>query len=102
MKHWRFKYINTYLPRIVEAEELKDIDNWWRFKTRVEDFNNTRNCQLFISYVLVFDESMSAFILRLVNLLPFIAFKIVVILTLLVVFFSKNNDHRRSSQSIVF
>ena len=28
MKYWRFKYINTYLPRIMEAEELKDIDDW--------------------------------------------------------------------------
>ena len=64
MKHWRFRYINTYLPRIMEAEELKEIDDWWSFKTRVEDSNKTRNHQLFILYVLAFDESMSTFIPR--------------------------------------
>ena len=65
MKHWRFKQIKTYVPQVMESKELKEhADDWWRFKTRVDEFNETRKRELLTSHVLVFDESMSAYIPR--------------------------------------
>ena len=65
MKHWRFKQIKAYVPQVMESEELKgEADDWWRFKKRVDEFNANRKRELTTSHVLVFDESMSAFIPR--------------------------------------
>jgi hypothetical protein len=65
MKHWRFKQIKAYVPQVMESEELKEkADDWWRFKKRVNEFNANRKRELTTSHVLVFDESMSAFIPR--------------------------------------
>ena len=67
----------------MEEERRKEIDEWWRFKTRVENFNKIRKHHIFTSHILVFNESMSVFLPRLILLLLCILFKITVILTLL-------------------
>ena len=65
MKYWRFKQIKNYAPKVMESKELKEMaDDWWRFKKRVDEFNETRKRELLTSHVLVFDESMSAYIPR--------------------------------------
>jgi len=65
MKHWRYKQIKTYVPQVMESKELKYwVDDWWRFKKRLDEFNETRNRELLTSHVLAFDEIMSTFIPR--------------------------------------
>ena len=65
MKHWRFKQIKTYVPQVMEAKELKDrADDWWRFKKRMDEFNETQKRELLILHILIVDESMRAFIPR--------------------------------------
>ena len=64
MKEWRFKEIKQYVQSIAEDEELrKGGDDWWRFSGWISAFNRRRD-MLIGSFVFVFDESMSAFILR--------------------------------------
>ena len=43
---------------------MKETDDWWRFKSRVEKINVSRKKKVFKSHIFVFDESMSAFIPR--------------------------------------
>jgi len=63
-KEWRFKEIKQYIPQVMQDEEMKASDCWWRFKRRIEILN-TKMAKLYhVSSVLVFDESMSAFIPR--------------------------------------
>ena len=63
MKVWRFKELKMYIPKVMEDEGLKETDDWWKFKTRV-NWNEKRKMELYTSFVLVFNESMSAFIPR--------------------------------------
>ena len=63
MRLWRFKEIKRYVPIIMEDETMKD-DDWWKFKRRVEMFNKKRQSGIATSHVLVFDESMCAFVPR--------------------------------------
>ena len=37
---WRFKEIKSLISRLMEDQSLKDSDDWWRFKGRVNSFNN--------------------------------------------------------------
>ena len=65
MKQWRLKEIKQYIFQVMEDATLKDNDDdWWRFKQRVVDFNQTRKRLLYSSRILVFDESMSAYMPR--------------------------------------
>ena len=65
MKKWRFRQLKLFIPRLMESEELKVAnDDWWQFKERVDDFNTNRRNNLYASHVLVFDESMSAYVPR--------------------------------------
>jgi hypothetical protein len=48
----------------VADETRKDRDDWWQFSTQIESFNKKRKEGLYASHVLVFDESMSAFVPR--------------------------------------
>ena len=75
MKAWRFKELKAYIPTVMEDDSKKDNDDWWRFKTRVEAWNDTRKQKLFSSFVLVFDESMSAFVPRYVFVFFFVYHK---------------------------
>ena len=75
MKAWRFKELKAYIPTVMEDDSKKDNDDWWRFKTRVEAWNDTRKKKLFSSFVLVFDESMSAFVPRYVFVFFFVYHK---------------------------
>ena len=62
IKAWRFRRIKTLIPKIMESEVLKQRkDNWWKFNQRVSDFNKIQKENLYASYALVFDESMSAY-----------------------------------------
>ena len=42
---------------------MKD-DDWWKFKGRVEMFNKKRQSEITSLHILVFDKSMSVFVLR--------------------------------------
>lgn len=64
MRLWRFKEIKRYIPLIMEDKNKKDNDDWWRFTSRVNMYNKNRSTNLPASHILVFDESMSAFIPR--------------------------------------
>ena len=64
MKLWRFKQIKDIIPMIMEDKELEDIDDWWKLKTRVNSYIRSRKEIVYASHVLVFDESMSAFVPR--------------------------------------
>jgi len=64
MKCWRFRQIKKYIAEVMEDHSIKETDDWWRFKGRVEDFNVSRKKKVFKSHIFVFDESMSAFIPR--------------------------------------
>ena len=74
MKAWRFKELKMYIPKVMEDEGLKEMDDWWKFKTRVNKWNEKRKNDLFTSFVLVLDESMSAFIPRFVFAFLFFLF----------------------------
>ena len=63
MRFWRFKEIKPYIPIIMEDETMKD-DDWWKFKGQVEMLNEKRQSNITTSHILVFDESMSAFVPR--------------------------------------
>ena len=63
MMEWRFKEIKSLIPRLMEDQSLKDSDDWWRFKGRIKSFNKKSKDLFAASSVMVFDESMSAFIL---------------------------------------
>ena len=64
LKLWRFDQIKMYIAEVMEDPNLKDSDDWWRFKSRVDLFNRKRILGLMMSHILVFDESMSAFVPR--------------------------------------
>ena len=63
MKEWRFKEIKMFMPKVMEDESIREEDDWWRFKKRVQLFAK-KNKLYYGSSILVFDESMSAFIPR--------------------------------------
>ena len=60
----RFKEIKSLLPLITIDESKKDTDDWYKFKTKVEEYIEKRKKVMYASHILVFDESMSAFIPR--------------------------------------
>lgn len=64
MKQWRFKQIRQYIPEVMADKSKEETDGWWKFSTRVTKFNAKRKELLKSSHVLVFDESMSAFVPR--------------------------------------
>ena len=49
----------------VRLYESREIDAWWRFAEMVKLFNKKRMANYELSHILVFDESMSAFVPRL-------------------------------------
>ena len=64
MKLWRFKQIRQYLPGMMEDEEKKESDPWWKFSSRVTKFNGKKLEKMKSSHIHVFDESMSAYVPR--------------------------------------
>ena len=64
MKLWRFKEIKSFVPEIMVDAERKERDDWWRFSAQVEKYGQRRKDRVLASHVLVFDESMSAFVPR--------------------------------------
>ena len=65
MKLWRFKELRSVVPKIMEDLTLKEQgDDWWQFKPRAQMFNNNWKYHIYTSHILVFDESMSAYIPR--------------------------------------
>ena len=65
LKWWRFKQIKFFIPFVMEDTDMKDNDvDWWKFKKRVIEHNESKVRKISASHVLVFDESMSAFVPR--------------------------------------
>ena len=64
MKQWRFKEIKSFVPEIMIDASRKEYDDWWRFSAQVEKYGQRRKDRVLASHVLVFDESMSAFVPR--------------------------------------
>ena len=64
MKQWRFKEIKSFIPEIMVDAERRAHDDWWRFSAQVENYGQRRKDRVLASHVLVFDESMSAFVPR--------------------------------------
>ena len=65
IKWWRFKQIKFFIPFVMEDTEMKNSDvDWWKFKKRVIEHNESKVKTISASHVLVFDESMSAYIPR--------------------------------------
>ena len=64
MKEWRFKEIKQYIPEVMEDISMAATDDWWRFKRRLQMLNDRIAKIYHVSSVLVFDESMGAFIPR--------------------------------------
>lgn len=46
MKHWRFKNIRHYIANVMDDSNLEDIDDWWKFKMRMNDFNSIRKIRM--------------------------------------------------------
>ena len=67
MKIWRFWQLQQLVPKLMEDSEVKDVDDWWRLRGGITRFNRIRKKKLIGSHIAVFDESMSAFIPRLVT-----------------------------------
>ena len=51
----------NYIAQVMEDREKRETDDWWKFKERVNLFNEKRKRICVASHVVVFDESMSAF-----------------------------------------
>ena len=64
MKEWRFKQLRQLIPEVMFDHSKKEEDDWWKFSTRVQNFNEVRHRNTKLSSVRVLDESMSAFIPR--------------------------------------
>ena len=64
MKLWRFKEIKLFIACIMEEEEMKLTDDWWKARKMLNGFIDKRKGNIFVSHMLVFDESMSAFVPR--------------------------------------
>ena len=64
MKEWWFKQLRQFIPGVMFDYSKKEEDDWWKFSTRVQNFNKVRQNNIKISCVRVLDESMSAFIPR--------------------------------------
>ena len=66
MKLWRFEEIKQYVPQVMEYVSLKEVDDWWKYKSWVKRSVENRKKSIFASHILVFDETMSAFVPRFV------------------------------------
>ena len=65
MMQWRFKEIKRYIFEVMQDAVLKESeDDWWPFKQRIADFNESRRELMYSSRILVFDESMSSYMPR--------------------------------------
>ena len=64
MKEWRFKQLQQLIPEVMFDPSKKEEDDWWKFSTRVQNFNEVRHWKTKLSSVRVLDESMSFFIPR--------------------------------------
>ena len=69
MKQWRFRQVMNYIAQVMEHHKIRETDDWWKFKERVNLFNKKRKTSCRASHVAVFDESMSAYVPRFVFLL---------------------------------
>ena len=42
LKLWRFDQLKMYMAEVMEDTTLKDSDDWWRFKSRIELHNKKK------------------------------------------------------------
>ena len=59
--YWRFRQIQKHIPCVMECNKISDEDDWWKFKARINSFNQKQTNSYHASHIIVFDESMSAF-----------------------------------------
>ena len=64
MKLWRFKELKLILPRAMEDETKKELDDWWRVRKMTDEYSHKVGKALLISSLVVLDESMSALVPR--------------------------------------
>ena len=64
MKEWRFKELKGLVSEVASAPDLKGVDDWWRMKKRIDNFNQRRRELLKGCHAFVFDESMSSYVPR--------------------------------------
>ena len=70
VKWWRFKQIKYFVPIVMEDATMRDEDvDWWHFKDHIIKHNENKKQIICTSHVIVFDESLSSFIPRLVSCL---------------------------------
>ena len=62
MKEWRLKIIRQYIPMIIEDPTIKENDDWYNFKRRVELFTQQNEQLYMVSSILILDKSISAFV----------------------------------------
>ena len=57
MKEWRFKEIKHFVPQVMEDESMKEDDDWWRFKKRVELFaKKMKRCTMLHQYLYLMNQ----------------------------------------------
>ena len=50
------------VSEVASAPDLKGVDDWWRMKKRIDNFNQRRRELLKGCHAFVFDESMSSYV----------------------------------------
>ena len=64
MKLWHFKEIKPFISILMKDEKVKKEDSWWKVNGIINKFIQKRKEVIIPCHMLVFDESMSAFVPR--------------------------------------
>ena len=64
MKEWRFKQLKLLLPKTMEDDTKKEVDNWWRMRKMMDKYTEKTKNVLYVSSLIVLDETMSALVPR--------------------------------------
>jgi len=57
MKEWRFKEIKMFMPKVMEDESIREEDDWWRFKKRVQLFaKKIKSCTMVHQYLYLMNQ----------------------------------------------
>ena len=64
MKEWRFKQLKLLLPKTMEDETKKEVDNWWRMRKMMDKYPETIKEAVHASCLVILDETMSLLVPR--------------------------------------
>ena len=64
MKEWRFKQLKLLLPKTMEDDTKKEVDDWWRMRKMMDKYTETTKNAVYVSSLIVLDETMSALVPR--------------------------------------